>query len=276
MYKFQYFDENIITQIDNECIQEALIHELNILGKEIQIPDKIKKIAANINVKKSTQEYKKYMTSRFSILKKVNVDINSLRKEAVGIGKSLKNELESSYKKGEDPKKVAEKLKNKITGKVNNYVKSHLPEMEDDLTGGEKIGIGIALIIGTVMINTIFFTALSILFTPIIGLSLTAIFVAPVIEEGAKSIALQQGITYGKQWTFVFASAELVNYMINGAMAGMALVPLLIGRLIAVLFHLATVSVQAEFVKKDKTFVGYVVGVLMHMAWNTMAVLGSM
>lgn len=88
-----------------------------------------------------------------------------------------------------------------------------------------------------------------------------SIMIAPVIEEAAKSVALEKGIGY--KYTFGFASLEFIDYVARFApVIGPNIIVI---RAIAWLFHFFTLVVQD--IIPDKTF-SFFLAVMCHMAWN--------
>jgi hypothetical protein len=91
---------------------------------------------------------------------------------------------------------------------------------------------------------------------------LVSILIAPLIEEAAKSVALEHG--HGYRYTAIFATLEFVEYVVQYSpeygMTTMVLV-----RSISWLFHFFTLVVQDLI--PDKTF-SFLLAVLCHLSWN--------
>jgi len=261
-----YFDDYITEQFDNELFKKSMLAELEIMGKEFKLPSSIKDKISKLNINSLKNDYKKYTKTSLDTLKENGIDVNSLKKDASQAGKQLKSSLEKAFNKGVPPKKAAAGFNKLLTDKVSSIVKKHV--IKEKGTAVHPL-YGIYLFVSMFVTQLVLGVIVIVLFGPVVGNIALLVFIAPITEEAAKSFALQKGIEYGKNWTFGFAIAEMIQYLIVGSMAGVPILILFIARIMALIMHMTTANIQADFIEKDKTFTGYIIGVLLHGAWNT-------
>jgi hypothetical protein len=120
----------------------------------------------------------------------------------------------------------------------------------------------IVLAIGQFVIATL--TALAVP-AAMIFLFIT-IFVAPLTEEAGKYFSIKQKST--GVYFFVFNVYEFTMYVSKLLGLGMALPAIILMRLMAVLMHYATTSIQWGAAKEGKSGQGYLLAILLHGFWN--------
>jgi len=242
---------------------------LNKIEDSIELPDKIKKIIKEINVKKAITEYKQYNNLIKSYLKKNNININRISLQAKKIGKTISIDLKKAYKQKIPPSKFSENIKNKIFKNLDDAVG------ESFNTFADTFGASIAVFVLIFYLNTLAFVVITILTkNPPLATYIAVLLIGPIIEEYAKHWFLESNIKAGLTYTFIFASAEFFYYIMNWVIHGNLTVCLLIARIIWVILHMGLAKIQTEFIKIDHSFLGYVVAVLLHMSFNTIALFG--
>ena len=265
------FEENLIEEVHYISEFDNALLELGMPDAISEIPKKLKSMVAKVNTKSAISEYKKYLSFMTDKLSGHGIDVIKLKKDSIKAGEKLKSKMQSMYDKKVPPAKASAEFKQILSKHVSAIIKKHTPEKTNfDLT--DKVVVGFMLFLTMFIVQFILFKLAVLLLGVKVGLIVTAVLIAPITEEAAKSLALQKDIAYGKTWTFGFAITEMALYMIKGLSLGLAVVPLLIGRIIAVLFHMTTANIQAEYIEQNDTFAGYVVAVLLHSAWNLIAV----
>ncbi len=100
-------------------------------------------------------------------------------------------------------------------------------------------------------------------------------FIAPVVEESSKFLALTFGFAFGIVYTAIFAIAELWNFIILGIESGKDDVPFYIMRVIAAFTHFIPLGFQIFGFKmyykyKQGSFLilGYLAAMSFHFLWN--------
>jgi len=232
-----------------------------------ELPEKIINSLKKIDPQKAIKEYQKRQTYIKSEIIKHVPDFNSTIKKVEKIGKQIANKIKKNNKSNKNMAISAKDVKNSISSQIRLAI--------DELTTTEKIDTTVIYIMFIYLINTICHMILIIVTgNTAIALLITAIFIAPLVEEKAKNSALEKNIKFGFQYTFSFAIFEFFLYVVPIMMlTNVAIVPILILRAIAVIFHMSTAYVQSKFVKQGYGEAGYFIGVLMHAAYNSIAIL---
>lgn len=160
---------------------------------------------------------------------------------------------------------------NKIRNKANN--------MGLDI---EKVNASVKVFLVVIIVNSIMDLIFRLLIGPP-GSILTAIIVAPIVEEISKAIAIKGD--FAVEYTIIFNSYEFTDYVLRyGKVIGFA--KMIVIRLKCVLFHLTTTILQWFTLNKDilskcginpedretVNFVGRILAIFMHGTWNFLAI----
>ena len=137
-------------------------------------------------------------------------------------------------------------------------------EKDDDLSFSQKIIASLGILAVVLFLNYFFYgIALKLASSQLMAYKISAIFIAPLIEEYGKRFSVKHKMT-GTYFT-IFTIQELIRY----AMSPMASI---IGMIPQILMHALTTSIHAT-TKKNDSMLGYWVSVAIHMIYNTLAVL---
>ena len=213
-----------------------------------------------------------------SIRRKLNRIIGSTNSKIKKVEQNLR-------KNGIDPEKIRKyvyqqdiKVKNKkivgFSDKLNKFVKDLYLKKFDDSTAefGRKITVSVILLAVVFFINTLVFqTSIMMGADPIIAMAITSIFSAPIVEESAKMISVQEKAT--GTYFVIFNAAEFTMYVTQMVFAGVPLGISIISRLITVLVHYLLTLIHVEAKKKNKSLEGFGIAVILHALWNTMSVI---
>lgn len=108
-----------------------------------------------------------------------------------------------------------------------------------------------------------------------LAFALTAVFVAPLVEETAKFIAIKG--KFGSEFLAVFNFFEAYSYIVRTVMAmGMdILFPIILTRLVTVVFHYSLAQIQVDYINRGKDKQGLLFAMIFHGIWNALAVMPS-
>jgi Flp pilus assembly protein TadB len=170
-----------------------------------------------------------------------------------------------------------------------------LNEFNDDLTincEGTRANIAkaLSLTIIAACINSLVQVLFVIIITPVAGTLIATCLCAPLVEEFCKRTAIKG--KYIKEFTIVFNMVEFTQYVTTFSKM-FKLSKLVIIRLFAVGMHISTtitqwildnpklqeklgISKDDEDGQKKASLIGYILGVIIHAAWNTSAALGPL
>ena len=147
-----------------------------------------------------------------------------------------------------------------------------------------KLISSLTLLLWVVIVNSLCNVILTIMFGPQLGMALTAIIVAPIVEEAGKQIALKG--KFDKEYFIVFNVFEASKYISDLTMAGLPFAKALRARIFAAGMHGVNTIIHKMFDseefrkkfnidnddKKDKaTFASYIISMIVHGTWNTLA-----
>lgn len=264
IYGDSIFKENTIEELLNESFADINYS-----------PDQIKKICEyfqNFTINESSDLYVINEANTTTALQKLGVTNTS--------------EVQNSINKAS--KEITDKIKkegiNRSTSKsIASIIENTISNIAVTITDGGKnskmANATISLII-VVLVNTIIANVLVALFGMTIGVKILAIFVAPIVEELAKKVAIKGG--YIVEFTTLFNSYEFINYVARGSFTyGFA--NMIKVRLMTVGMHITTTIVEfltqnekiQKLLKLDKqedkdrlSFIGHITGMLIHGAWN--------
>lgn len=121
------------------------------------------------------------------------------------------------------------------------------------------------------------------------GAILNLCIIAPIFEENAKMIAIKGG--FAKEFTIVFNTYEFTSYVKSIVLQGESLGVAIVLRTVVIGMHVTTTIIQ--YLKSNKQILdkidspeaddnlkaqmtGHIIGVLIHSAWNSMAVVSAL
>ena len=228
-----------------------------------------------------------YIRSVRESLMNINIDnVNiTIVNESGSSKKGLKNSSEIKSKLNSTSKEIANDItknglnKKSISSIMDKFWKTCVFELDastledvmekDKSFTKAKIEKALKLLLCVCIVNATCDLVLTILFKGI-GSYLTGVLVAPIVEENAKQIAIKDGIT--KEFTVVFNAFEYTEYLFKyGPKSGFANVAKL--RVFPVAMHIIHKELGIEDLEKDEkkkriSFIGHLIGVLIHAAWN--------
>lgn len=142
-----------------------------------------------------------------------------------------------------------------------------------------KIARAFTLVVYASTINTLFLAISMLLFGPKIGPILTNVICAPIVEEGAKVVSIKG--KFDVEFAVVFNAYEFASYVQRAPLFNLPYKKVAIIRIFPIIMHLVTTTIHKitgktpendPKTKKDTTLIGYIIGVLIHFAWNFMSV----
>lgn len=158
-------------------------------------------------------------------------------------------------------------------GKINNFVRDLYAKKfdgDDFLEGVRKVVLSAVLLAIVLFINTIVnYAIISMGVNPKIAFALTSIFCAPITEETAKMISVEQKAT--GTYFVIFNVAEFLLYLIQAAAFGMSAGQMFFSRIIPVLVHWLFTMIHVDYQKKGEPEKGLGIAIICHMLWNTFA-----
>ena len=154
----------------------------------------------------------------------------------------------------------------------------------------QNIAKSISLTLIASCVNTLALIIFSIIITPAAGQIVCGCICAPICEEFCKRTAIKG--KYIKEFTIVFNMLEFSQY-VGSSMGIYKISKVIILRIFTIGLHLATTVTQwlmnnpkflekiginkdNEDAQKKCSVIGYVIGVLMHAAWNTSGSVGKL
>lgn len=228
-------------------------------------PDKLKKVNNFVTGKMET------------ILKQHKVPVAKIKAQAL----LMKKDIVNSYKRGDSSEKVSKIISKKAIGLAKRAV-DKAQRSFDEMEFGEKVLIGIIGFVVILIVNSIIGSVIMSLGSlgAIEAGKVTAIIVAPIVEEAAKAYFISQGMPW--VGTGIVFGIEMGLYVLQLLAAGGKLVKVLILRITSLLMHFTTTYVQKTIVDKAKegeedkaAFIAWVTGVGIHMAWNIFATVAN-
>ena len=212
-------------------------------------------------------------TGTANLMKKVEkaleskgVRIGIVKKRAKRAATKYSGIIKAHEKRGTDPKIAARSLVKAMAIDLKDTVKEVYEDF-DDFTLGEKVLMGILVFIGILYINTMLGSIFFIITQdPKIAGALTAIFVAPIVEEAAKKYFAE----WGMPWigTGIVFGLEFAMYVVQMALAGITLGKVIILRVVGLIMHFTTQAIQVKGKEEDWVKTAYVVSVLIHATFN--------
>lgn len=206
-----------------------------------------------------------------------------------------KNKLSNHVKEYKNKIKKIEKLAEKKAGrdvvrsvkklaikssKVGKYTttknKTYWEVVSDSLEDGfmkiAKMNMKTASAITLILLVVIFINTAAIVLLTYAGLSssyalmMTAIFVAPIIEEIAKVLALRTGI--GDEYMVLFTFAEFGIYVVNMYEAGFTVLLAVIIRSLAIIQHYFYYALHKQGYEEGKQALMSSAAIVLHGLWN--------
>jgi hypothetical protein len=209
--------------------------------------------------------------------KKYNSLIGNYNK--VLINNNVDVELIDNYTK-EKGKEIAKEIKKGNVKKTSELVKDALVYFFATKFKAENVAPAILTVILVFFMMT-FINSILVSYLGAKGFILTTLVVAPIIEQTAKYISIQNG--YGTEFLFFFNIAEFTDYVIKlKPILGFAKAAGL--RALVVAMHYSTAIIQKVFYDKDiqqgknedeAGRSGLFIGILVHGLWNGLAVLAE-
>jgi hypothetical protein len=215
--------------------------------------------------KVNIQDSKKYFHKMLDYSKKALKKFNIRPTKFINIGKIIAKDIERGYKNKIPPEKLTK-------GFIKRFI-SELKKEADTATLGEKVLFSIAVFLLLFVLNSIILNVGASLLTKF-GLDFsTAVFlmipvVGPLFEEAVKNVFIQLKMPW--LGTGVVFGIEAAMYLYRLWKSGTLAITHVIARIMALIFHFYTTAVQKKYIEKhpDKEFAAYLVGFVIHFAWN--------
>lgn len=204
-----------------------------------------------------------------------NVNLDKVHAET----RNVYRQLESKMLRRVEPVKVASWLNRKITAIIYEIIGP--PSANPDLS--EKIVRSLRLVLIVVIAQLLVEMMIG---GPLLGglmgastaTAFMAIVIAPITEEALKKVGILEG--YPFLMTGIFAGIEAMEYIAMMIAAGTPLLTAVVVRAALVVFHFCTMLIQKYFHRKGVELqstkldtMGYIMAVVTHASWNTIAVL---
>lgn len=230
------------------------------------------------------KKYKTLMVKAEKILKANNISVAKLKSK----GKAFGNRFQKLYDQGKTPKQASKQFMSELLSFTKKLAKPVIDkakaagEATEESSTAAKIGVAVVFFIILMIVNTAIMIPLAIAFGPMVGLTLVAIIVGPILEEAVKAYFVANNMAYiGTAVTF---GIEYLNYVVMMVGSGMALPVAMMIRVIPLMMHFITTWIQKFFYEKGKEtgipsemekqqFVGWCGGVAFHMAFNALALI---
>ncbi len=262
-----YFDESrLLFDYDLESIEKTLLTEFKLTDDLFQKVksafDKYGKVDVDNRLKKVSSQ-----------LKSKGIAADKVTQIAKKHGKIAANKIKNQ----KDPRQIALTLRQSF--------RAGEAEVRKELDITERWVLAVMLMVAVLFIGG-FLGALIVVVGLNLGWSvpfvkmLTGVLVAPLTEETAKFISVKNRAT--GEFFFVFNIIEFSAYVFSMTAAGLALVPVIIMRLIAVGFHGAMTFIHLRAREETEKSgdpkygkYGLAISMFLHGLWNFLASLGT-
>jgi preprotein translocase subunit SecE len=203
-------------------------------------------------------------------IQKYKINLANIKKQLVDAGVEI-NLIEKIVKP--HALAAAKELKQGNVKNIGNHFQQILDEMKKTSIINQ-LAKSILILLLVLIIGQFILTILVTLGAPAeIAFLILAIFVAPLTEEAGKYFSIKQKST--GLYFIVFNLFEFTGYVGVLLGMGMTLPVVIFSRLLAVLMHYATTSIQWGAAKQNKSGQGYLTAVLVHGLWNFFASLNG-
>ena len=134
----------------------------------------------------------------------------------------------------------------------------------------QQISFSLIILCVVILINTFCSSLFQLYFSKTIAFALSAIIIAPLVEETGKFISIETKSTMS--YFITFNIAEFSLYLFTMLSAGMSLPVIIIGRSLAVLLHGLTTYIQKKGYNKNDKTKHFLSAILIHGIWNFNAI----
>lgn len=210
------------------------------------------------------------------MLKDSGINPNDIKVKSEEIFRSVKRDIED----GKDPKQISKKIKKGFDDiykicevKENSVLYKKLVELSGKKKDENIIKMGLvilSLMVGVLLLNSLC-EKIFLLITknPKLSDVLTCLVTGPIIEEGAKKLAIELG--YPWEYTASFANAEMFQYVKFYLYKLATPIRFIVMRLVSILMHHLTTYIQLKYKDENKEKLGFVLAVLTHTIYNWLA-----
>jgi hypothetical protein len=168
---------------------------------------------------------------------------------------------------------AAKEIKNGNVKNVGSHFHQVLEEMKETNIFAQ-LGKSLLILLIVLVINTFgMIILISLGIDKLLILPILAVFIAPLTEEAGKYFSIKEKAT--GLYFLVFNFFEFTSWVSKLLMMGVSLPVAVFGRLLAVMLHFATTSIQWGAIKQGKDKQGYLLAVAVHALWNLFGVLGN-
>jgi hypothetical protein len=192
------------------------------------------------------------------------------------IGRTLSVKAEKLYRSGVKPEEAGKILKKDLE-------KIIIKKLGDTLNLNDQItyAIFLGMLIG--IVNFMCMTFLTGIAGAKIGELITAVIIAPMVEELAKNNFIKEKMPW--LGTGIVFSMEFFDYVLKAVSMGYSFVGIVLIRLVGLLFHFLTTYIQKSimdikseertFFTENKAKIAWFTGVVMHASYNLLATIYS-
>lgn len=172
-------------------------------------------------------------------------------------------------------KAVKKKVKESNTKKISPSIFStQLKEIFEELKEQNKIKVLTysIIIFGVIfLLNTTMMSVLGTIVSPLVAMSITVVFLAPVIEEIGKYISIRNEMTGA--FLISFNIGEYLSYMLQASTLGISLGVMAAIRLLPVAMHTMWTIIMRHKYQKDGS--GPASTTVLHMLYNAIPIVGA-
>ena len=238
----------------------------------IQLTEKDYMLNEGITPQRVTTFVTKQINGIENKLKKFGVNVSQIKRKA----KSMVPMLKREYEAGKSIDEVSKILMKAARQTVISYLTKAKHEIAE-FGVSEKIILSLAGFIIILFINSFLLSFASAFLNPQLALNITAIVVAPMVEEAVKNYFIQMNMPW--IGTSIVFGIEAIMYIMTLASKGLNIPKTVIVRLVSLLMHFTTTYIQkkviesskSEIDKSQKIFTAWIIGVGIHASWNIFA-----
>lgn len=172
-------------------------------------------------------------------------------------------------------KAIKRKVKESNPTKVSPSIFStQLKEIFEELKAQNKIKVitySIIIFAVILLVNTTMITVLSTIVSPLAAMSITVVFVAPVVEEIGKYISIKNEMTGA--FLISFNIGEFLSYMLQASTMGISLGVMAAIRLLPVAMHTMWTIIMRHKYQTDGS--GPASTTVLHMLYNAIPIVGA-
>lgn len=209
-------------------LSSFILENQNVLNESFNIRKKYEPLIKKFNKKQRDCEVE---------LAKRNIDVNLIKDIATRNANAMSDKIKGMSFNKTNIIKASEYVADGLMRTRKTIIDTISTNVSDILDKDNETGSYIFILFTIIIINTYVDVLLKLIFGPVMGESLTAVFVAPITEEIGKLTATKVNGKHGQWYNIIFNAYELSYYVSNMSKAG-GKIMLAIGlRIPAVIMH---------------------------------------